>query len=226
MSGTASADGNTAAVPICHRDRTKTLLAAAMEHHLTGNGRPPDPVAHRPWDVWWACYRARRTSTALDIDPRGAPGHCDSCATDAARLAFATPPEHPDHDGQTQRRCSCFLEWARSMRQPAPDIAWPAWRLTVGMVKPGTDPTVIGELLAQTHTILDSVERTLTPTDVRRLYPDAYGADYITRQDDYLTSGPVTVFVLLATPAAPALLKDYYYVTAGAPISAPLPPEP
>ncbi|GIH25071.1 lipoprotein [Acrocarpospora phusangensis] len=29
--------------------------------------------------------------------------------------------------------------------------------------------------------------------------------------------------LLLATPAAPALLKDYYYVTAGAPISAPLP---
>ncbi|NUP76688.1 MAG: ABC transporter substrate-binding protein [Nonomuraea sp.] len=28
---------------------------------------------------------------------------------------------------------------------------------------------------------------------------------------------------LLATPAAPALLKDFYYVTAGAPISAPLP---
>jgi hypothetical protein len=94
------------------------------------------------------------------------------------------------------------------MRQPAPDIAWPTWRLTVGMVKPGTDPSAVGDLLAQTHTVLDTVERTLTPADVRRLYPDAYGADYIARQDDYLTSCPVTVFVLLATPTAVGKAKD------------------
>ncbi|MGH3623098.1 MAG: hypothetical protein ACRDQ5_15100 [Sciscionella sp.] len=209
MSRAACADRNTDPMPVCHRDRTKALLASAIEHHFTGCGQsPPERLATGPWDVWWVCYRAQRTATELGLDPRRAPGQCEACATDAGRLAFATPPEHPDHDGGGQRRCSCLLEWATSMRQPVPDIVWPQWRLTVGMVKPSTNPVAVRELLAETHTILEQQQRSLTPVDVRRLYPDAYGADYVARQDDYLTSTPVTLFVLLAAHSAIGKAKD------------------
>ncbi len=189
--------GKTDTMPVCHRDRTKTLLAAAIEHRLTGHGQPTGQTGDGPWDAWWACYRAQHTAAEFGLDPRRAPGGCIACANDGSRLASATPPEHPDNDGSSRRRCSCVLEWATSIRQPAPDLAWPEWRLAVGMVKPGTDPAAVRELLAETHTVLEEIQRSLTPVDVRRLYPDAYGADYVARQDDYLTSSPVTVFVLL-----------------------------
>ncbi len=193
-------DRNTDAVFLRHRDRTKTLLAYAFEHHLTGYGQLPDVAGAGPWDVWWACYRAQRTATEFGLDPGRAPSRCERCAIEASRLAFCTPPEHP---GQTSfRRCSCLLEWARSMRQPAPDIAWPGWRLTVAMVKPGSDPDAVRELLTHSHLVLEGFTRNLAPDDVRRLYPDAYGPEYVARRDDYLTSAPVTVFVLHAAPAA------------------------
>ncbi|MGH3565013.1 MAG: hypothetical protein ACRDRH_03050 [Pseudonocardia sp.] len=64
------------------------------------------------------------------------------------------------------------------------------------------------ELLAQSHTVIEEAQRHLTPADVRRLYPDAYGPDYVARRDDYLTSAPVTVFVLVASPSAIGKAKD------------------
>ncbi|MPZ65918.1 MAG: hypothetical protein GEU83_10515 [Pseudonocardiaceae bacterium] len=199
-------DRNTGPVPICHRDRTKTLLAAAIEHHLTDQGQPPDRPMEAPWDVWWACYRVQRTAAEFSLDPRRAKARCEVCATDAGRLASCAPPEHPDR--MVKRRCSCLLTWARSMRQPATDIAWPAWRLTVAMVKPGSDPIAVRELLAESHTVLADTQQSLAPADVRRLYPDAYGRAYVARRDDYLTSAPVTVFVLLASPWAVGKAKD------------------
>ncbi len=98
--------------------------------------------------------------------------------------------------------------WARSMRQPSADIAWPGWQLTVGMVKPGSDPLTVGEPLTRSHTVLEQFQRSLTPADVRRLYPDAYGRDYVADRDDYLISAPVTVFVLHASPSAIGKAKD------------------
>lgn len=200
------ADQNTDSVPPCHRDRTKTLLAAAIEHHLTGHWQPPDRVGDGPWDVWWACYRAQRTAAELGLDPRRATGHCEGCATTAASLTLRVPPEHPDRI--PPQRCSCFLDWARSMRQPVHEIMWPGWRLTVGMIKPGSDPVPARDLLAENHTVLEEAQRSLAPADVRRLYPDAYGADYVAHQDDYLTSAPVTVFVLLARPSSVGKAKE------------------
>ncbi len=199
-------DRNTDPVPVCHRDRTKALLAAAIEHHLTGHGQPPDGAVDGPWDMWWICYRAQRTAVELRLDPRRAAGHCGDCATAAASLALRVPPEHPDR--MHPQRCSCFLDWAQSMRQPAHEIMWPGWRLTVGMIKPCSDPVPVRDLLAESHTVLAEARQSLTPTDVRRLYPDAYGADYVAHQDDYLTSAPVTVFLLLARPSAVGKAKE------------------
>jgi hypothetical protein len=201
-----AADRNVDEPPLCHRDRTKTLLAYAVEQHATGQGRPLERAGDGPWDVWWICYRAQRTAAEFGLDPGRAAGHCEVCAIDASSLAFHAPPEHPD--GTPRRECSCLLDWARSMRQPTLDIIWPEWRLTVSMVKPNSNPVPVRGLLAQHYTLIEEVQRHLTPADVRRLYPDAYGRDYVARRDDYLTSAPVTVFVLLASPSAIGKAKD------------------
>ncbi len=186
----------------------KAFLAAAVEHHLTGIGPPPpERLVAGPWDVWWTCYRAGRSAAVLGVDPQRAPRDCDECAAEASRLASANPPEHPDHD-DPGRGCCCLDEWALEMRQPAPDTAWPPWRVTVAMAKPGADPAALRVLLSKAHTILDQRQRTLTARDVRRLYPDAYGADYVARQDAFLTSAPVTVFLLLAGHVASGKAKD------------------
>jgi hypothetical protein len=197
---------NVSELALCHRDRTKTLVAYAIEQHATAQGQPLEQAGDGPWDVWWICYRAQRTAAKFGLDPGRATSHCEVCAIDASSLAFRAPPEHPD--GTPRRECSCLLDWARSMRQPTPDIIWPEWRLTVSMVKPGSNPGPVGRLLAQNYTVVDEVQRHLTPANVRRLYPDAYGQDYVARRDDYLTSDPVTVFILLASPSAIGKAKD------------------
>ena len=201
-----AAGRNSDELPICHRDRTKALLAYVIEQQASDQAQPFERAGDGPWDVWWVCYRAQRTAAEFGLDPARAAGRCGVCAIDASRLAFHAPPEHPD---RTPRRdCSCLLDWARSMRRPIPDIIWPGWGLTVGMVKPGSNTALMRGLLAESHTVVEEVQRHLTPADVRRLYPDAYGRDYVARRDDYLTSAPVTVFVLLASPSAIGKAKD------------------
>ncbi|MGH3822065.1 MAG: hypothetical protein ACRDRA_04385 [Pseudonocardiaceae bacterium] len=69
-------------------------------------------------------------------------------------------------------------------------------------------PFTVRELLAESHTLVEEIQRHLTSADVRRLYPDAYGREYVARRDEYLTSAPVTVFVLLASPSAIGKAKD------------------
>lgn len=204
MSRTADRNGDE--LTPCHRDRTKALLAYAVEQHATDQAQAFKRAGDSPWDVWWVCYRAQRTAAEFGLDPARAAGRCEVCAIDASKLAFYAPPGHPHRT--PRRNCSCLLDWARSMRRPTPDIIWPGWRLTVGMVKPGSNPVSVRGLLAESHTVVEEVERHLTPVDVRRLYPDAYGRDYVARRDDYLTSAPVTVLVLHASLSAIGKAKD------------------
>lgn len=199
-------DRNADAVPFCHRDRTKALLAYAVERHVTGHGQPLNHAGDGPWDVWWVCYRTQRTAAELGLNSRRAPIRCEVCAIDASTLASHTPPKHPD--GTPRRGCPCLPDWARSMRRSTPDIAWPGWQLTVSMVKPDRDPIPVRDLLTESHTVVGEVQRHLITADVRRLYPDAYGREYVASRDDYLTSAPVTVFVLLASPSAIGKAKD------------------
>lgn len=131
-------DRNADAVSCCHRDRTKALLAYAVERHVTGHGQPLNHAGDGPWDVWWVCYRTQRTAAEFGLNPRRAPIRCEVCAIDASTLASHTPPKHPDEP--PRQGCPCLLDWARSMRRSTPDIAWPGWQLTVSMVKPGRDP--------------------------------------------------------------------------------------
>lgn len=89
-------DRNADAVPFCHRDRTKALLAYAVERHVTGHGQPLNHAGDGPWDVWWVCYRTQRTAAELGLNSRRAPIRCEVCAIDASTLASHTPPKHPD----------------------------------------------------------------------------------------------------------------------------------
>ena len=84
------------------------------------------------------------------------------------------------------------------MRSPAPQTHWPPWSLTLALIKPDAPAARIHERLAGEYGILATSTRTLTTQDTRRMYPEAYGADYVAARDAYLTSGPVAVLVLRA----------------------------
>lgn len=191
---------------LTNRDRTKVALACAIECVIAGVDLRAGHTYDSPWDAWWVRYRSRLS--AARSRPDLWPGECADCVEEAGSLVCASPPGHPDDNGPGERTCACLTEWARSMRSPAPAIAWPPWRLTLGMAKPGADTAAVAAELTRTHTVLDTFTLQLTPADVRRLYPDAYGAAFVARTDDYLTSGPVTVFALLMHDSAIGHAKE------------------
>jgi hypothetical protein len=82
------------------------------------------------------------------------------------------------------------------MRAPAATVRWPPSTLTLALLKPGGPHEEIRAELERTHQVLKLVETTLTTEDTRRLYPEAYGAEYVSARDGYMTSGPVQVLVL------------------------------
>jgi hypothetical protein len=73
----------------------------------------------------------------------------------------------------------------------------------VALLKPAAPRTRIRSLLAEHYGVLAERGRTLTADDTRRMYPDAYGSDYIAARDTYLTADTVEVLVLLARPGTP-----------------------
>jgi hypothetical protein len=138
---------------------------------------------------------------------------CGRCVVDVTELTRIRPNDTIDPDAWL--RCGCLAQWARRMRDgtalpgalpwarpwaPAGSLSVRphAWRLSIAVVKPGTDPDQVRQLLASRFEILAIEERWLSDYDVYRLYPDAYGADFRRRQINYLTLQPVHVLVLVA----------------------------
>lgn len=182
----------------------KALLGLVMEIRLAGHGTDETIPVASPWDVWWACYRA-----ALPVDQLGVgvtrPGlGCAECDHDAIAFAASSPPRHPDAVGG--RPCECLLKWAIRMRAPAAPLRWPQPRLTLALLKPDAPHDRVRAELERTYDVVELIDTTLTTNDTRRLYPEAYGADYVTVRDLYLTSGPVQVLVLYAKPSTPGAL--------------------
>lgn len=201
-------------VATCHlsayRDRVAALLGYVVESRLTGVAYSLGVgAADSPWDIWWVCYRAATPATELGFDVRHLTGGCAACRREVSVLVSTTPPGHPDRLGTV---CGCLYKWAVRMRQLASDVDWLPLRTCVAMVKPDAAVDAVSRLLTETYQIVYTVERLLTAADVRRLYPDAYGADYVARQDSYLTSGPVRVLVLLASPTT---TRDVKQIKAG-----------
>lgn len=177
----------------------KALLGYLMDMRLTTAGAGPAVSVPSPWDAWWACYRAAIPLPALVPRIVARDRSCPSCTDRALRLAAASPPGHP---GTTPQACECLLRWAEQMRAPGPRAAWPPVRLALALIKPDAPAAAITDMLALDFEILRTRELTLTTGETRRLYPEAYGADYVRDRDTYLTRGPAHVLILRARQAS------------------------
>lgn len=175
----------------------KTLLGHIMDTRLAGGPSADRETVFVPdaWDAWWACCRAGIPLGQASARIQAGEGSCPDCSGKAALLAIASPPGHPGTDPGS---CGCLLRWAKTMRAPGPDAGWPPSALSLALVKPGADAGRIQGMLGAWFEVLRADEFALAAADTRRLYPEAYGADYIAERDSYLTSGPVRVLILLA----------------------------
>ena len=175
----------------------KALLGYVLDSLFTGTARLKQdiPTLPSPWDAWWASYRAGLSAGTADIPVRVVENACPTCAERAADLAAADPPDHP---GIWPARCGCLLRWAAVLRSDGPLASWPPAALSLALIKPEAPVGCIQELLARSFEVLSHRMLTLTKTDTRRLYPEAYGATYVADRDAYLTSGPVHVLILRA----------------------------
>jgi hypothetical protein len=195
----------------------KALLGYVVETCLAGGVSGETVPVSSPWDVWWVAYRAAIPLGQLGIHVTRHGVGCAECDHDAIALAGSSPPRHPDAAGG--RPCECLLAWAIRMRAPAEPPRWPQPRLTLALLKPGAPHEEIRTALERTHDVLKLINTTLTTGDTRRLYPEAYGADYVSARDAYMTSGPVQVLVLrtrCARAGTAAQIKESIRVALGA----------
>lgn len=209
MTGDARADDGlwrhrvTARMAYSVERRLITSLGLADPGPPDGSGLAAIP-ASSPWDIWWACYRAGSSAASLGLVPYLTPvAVCQACVRDVAALVAADPPGHPE-SLTGSRACGCLDEWAVRMRTLVPSPAWPPLGVTVAVVKPGADTRSARHHLAGLgYEPIFQWQARLTARDVRRMYPDAYGASFVARQDAYLTAGPVQVLILLTQPTGP-----------------------
>jgi hypothetical protein len=87
------------------------------------------------------------------------------------------------------------------MRTPGPAVPWPATVLSLALLKPGAPAALITSRLQGAYELLGEFEDELTANDSRRLYPEAYGAQFVADCDAYLASGPVRILILRARHA-------------------------
>ena len=180
------------------RQRMAAQLGLTIEALLTGDAvetAPEAPVG--PWERWWVAYRLGLSAERLGWHaPTADAGVCQACHRTAAELCRTQPPTHPD---QLNRPCpgQCLLTWARGVRSGGadPERPWPRTRLTLAVLKPGA-PQALADELTDHFEVLTRQRQQLTSADVRRMYPAAYGADYVAARDAYLTSAPVQILVL------------------------------
>ena len=175
----------------------KSLLGYALDSLLAGTARPNQETltVPSPWDAWWASYRAGLSTGTTGIPVRAVGSACPACVARASELAAADPPGHP---GTEPGPCCCLLRWAAVLRSAGPAAAWPPVSLSLALIKPGAPADRIQDLLVRSFEVLSHRMLTLTKTDTRRLYPEAYGSSYVADRDAYLTSGPVHVLTLRA----------------------------
>lgn len=185
-----------------HRGEVTTVLSYLVDQAVAG--QTPGLVDWAPrslWDIWWICFRSGTPAEALELRPAETSGECTACALQVAELTRATPV-HPGARPDCRRRC--FTAWAASMRSPEAQVSWPRISSALAMVKPGGDTAAVVDLLAEQFVIEQRTVRILDTNDVRRLYPETYGADFIAARDHYLTSAPCTVLTLRSKTPTPA----------------------
>lgn len=184
------------------RDRVKMVVSYVYEAGLLGERAV---VRDLPdvWDVWYVCYRLWRSAGVLGLTDVRAEGGCCGCREIVALLTSSSPPAYP-HDEPAA--CGCWLRWAVRMRSrevAAGDVDSLAMALSFALVKPGAPARAIQGMLAARYEIAGLRTVRLTPVEVRRLYPDAYGEEFLEWQAGYLGGGPVEVLMLEAPPDGP-----------------------
>ena len=183
------------------RDRVKTIVSYLYEARLAGCMVvvPPLPDV---WDRWYLCYRLWRSAGALGVADSPAGSLCTECLDLVLRLTASSPPAYPC----TPPSCGCFLRWAAKTRRldPAsPEVDSPGMVLSFALLKPGAPAEPIRRMLQARYRIVDQREVRLTSTGMNRLYPDAYGEDFLARQSRYLGSGPVEALLLRSSSGEP-----------------------
>jgi nucleoside diphosphate kinase len=188
--------------PVEDRHRVTAMLGLYVES-LMGRREMPGELrawARSPWDLWWVAYRAGAAASEQFREVAVDLGRCGTCTGQVLHLLAEPAPAHP-HD-LPQEPCPCMRSWAVRMRSRVAPVRWPEYRAGVALTKPGADAARIVDLLcAEGCTIVSNQILRLTTPDVRRLYPEAYGAQFIQRQDTYLTSDTSRAVVLLLPPA-------------------------
>lgn len=188
--------------PLSDRDLVKVVVSYLYEARLAGQEAivPDLPDA---WDFWYLCYRLWRHATDLGIDDRRARSRCSACRELVAHLTASAPPRYL---AGAPAACGCFLRWAARMRSPepaSPEVDSLPMALSFALVKPGAPADAIRAMLSARYRIVCRRDLRLSSVDVTRLYPDAYGEDFLAWQAGYLGRGPVEVLLLAASPDAP-----------------------
>jgi len=183
--------------PLSDRDFIKTAVSYLYEARLAGQ-EAVIPDLPDVWDLWYVCYRLWRPAGALGIAGCGARSGCSACRKLVARLTSSSPPGYPDG---ALGGCGDLLRWAVRMRsrEPAsPQVDCLGMALSFALLKPAAPAGAIRTMLAARYRIAGRRELRLTPVDVTRLYPDAYGEEFLAWQAGYLGSGPVEALMLTA----------------------------
>jgi nucleoside diphosphate kinase len=178
--------------PGAGRSVLAAVLGMALDAELSGRTAAL-PYLRHPWDAWWVAIRS-----GSRVRPEaGTYGACPACASVAAD-AYAKMLAVPARPGKGDCACGCHQRWAQAMRSPLSHgcLPLPPQRLTVALLKPGAPRLAIRGRLRRELREVHLAERHLTPGDCRRLYPDAYGADFVTQRTEYMTSSSIQVLVL------------------------------
>jgi hypothetical protein len=178
------------------RGLVKAVVSYLYEAQLLGE-RVDVPELPDVWDVWYVCYRLWRSAGELGMTELHRRGTCPGCSDLVTRLTSTEPPAYPS----ALPDCGCWLRWAMRMRsrgRGATDVDSSAMALSFALVKPGAPAEAIHSLLGARYRTVGRRELGLTAVDVSRLYPDAYGEEFLAWQAEYLGRGPVEVLVLAA----------------------------
>jgi hypothetical protein len=187
---------------LSERDLVKTVVSYLYEARLAGLGAAI-PYLPDVWDSWYVCYRLCRSASALGIATGEAQSGCAACRDLVARLTATSPPGYPT---SATADCGCFLRWAvrmRSREPTAPQVDSIAMALSFALLKPGAPADAIHAVLGTRYSIASRRELRLTPVDMTRLYPDAYGDEFLAWQASYLGSGPVEALMLTTSSGEP-----------------------
>jgi hypothetical protein len=188
------------------RDLVKTVVSYLYETRLAGQEAT---VAELPdvWDLWYVCYRLWRPAGDLGLAGVRTRSGCPACRELVAYLISTSPPGYP---AGAPADCGRFLHWAVRMRsrEPAsPQVDCLAMALSFALLKPGAPAGAIHDMLAVRYRIAGRRVLRLSSVDVTRLYPDAYGDEFLAWQAGYLGSGPTEALMLTAPPDQPVCAR-------------------